>query len=200
MKRTLDVCVALVGLLLLWPLLLVIGIAVYASSGRPILYRGVRTGRLGRPFRILKFRTMVANAEHLGGGSTARDDPRITRVGRFLRRHKLDELPQLANVLVGDMSLVGPRPELPRYTALYDAEEQVILTVRPGITDLASLEFVQLGDVLGNEQPDLVYETQVRPIKNALRVEYVRTRSMTGDLRLIMRTVATVFARSSWNT
>ncbi|MFN8582198.1 MAG: sugar transferase [Gemmatimonadaceae bacterium] len=111
MKRTLDVCVALVGLLLLWPLLLVIGIAVYASSGRPILYRGVRTGRLGRPFRILKFRTMVANAEHLGGGSTARDDPRITRVGRFLRRHKLDELPQLANVLVGDMSLVGPRPE-----------------------------------------------------------------------------------------
>ncbi|MFN8570910.1 MAG: sugar transferase [Gemmatimonadaceae bacterium] len=195
MKRTCDLVAASVGLVLLSPLLLAIAVLVWLDAGRPILYRGVRTGLQGRPFQILKFRTMVVDAEQRGGGSTAKDDPRVTRLGRLLRHHKLDELPQLINVVRGDMSIVGPRPELPQYTALYTDEERAILSVRPGITDIASLEFIRLSDVLGNDDPDLVYETRVRPIKNALRVEYVRTHSLGGDFRLVVRTLAKLFAR-----
>ncbi len=195
MKRTLDVIAASVGLVLLSPLLVLIALVVWWDSGLPVLYRGVRTGLGGRPFHILKFRTMVVEAERQGGGSTAKDDPRVTRIGHFLRRHKLDELPQLLNVVRGEMSIVGPRPELPRYTALYTDEERAILSVRPGITDTASLEFIRLGDVLGNEDPDLVYETRVRPVKNALRVEYVRTHTLRGDVRLVFRTLAKLLTR-----
>ena len=193
-KRIFDVAVATAGLVLLSPALLAIAIALKVSSPGPVLYRGVRTGLNGREFRILKFRTMVVNAEQLGGGSTAKDDRRVTPLGRFLRRHKLDELPQLCNVIWGEMSLVGPRPELPQYTAQYTGDERLILTVRPGITDFASIEFSQLGDVLGNDAPDAVYETQVRPVKNALRVKYVRERSFAIDLKILGRTIRRVLA------
>ena len=124
--------------------------------------------------------------------STAKDDPRVTRIGRFLRRRKLDELPQLLDVLRGEMSLVGPRPEFPQYTSLYSEEEQLILTVRPGITDYASLQFIHLGDVLGNESPDCVYENRVRPIKNALRLKYVKEQNFWVDLKIVARTLARV--------
>jgi lipopolysaccharide/colanic/teichoic acid biosynthesis glycosyltransferase len=191
-KRAFDLVVALPSLVLLSPVLLVIAAIVKLDSNGPVLYRGVRSGRYGRPFRIFKFRTMRPDAEQTGGGSTARDDIRVTRVGRVLRRYKLDELPQLINVIVGDMSLVGPRPELPQYTREYAGDEEVILSVRPGITDDASLEFSQLGDVLGNDDPDGVYELQVKPVKNALRVKYVRERSFTGDLRILGRTLRTI--------
>lgn len=195
LKRACDLVGATLGLALLWPLFFCIALLIRLDSPGPILYRGIRTGRFGRPFRIVKFRTMVVDAERLGGGSTAHDDPRVTRVGRFLRDHKLDELPQLWNVLVGDMSLVGPRPELPQYTAQYSDEEREILSMRPGITDIASIEFIHLGEILGNDNPDLIYETRVRPVKNALRVQYVRTQSIGGDFVLIMRTLAKLIAR-----
>ena len=191
-KRLFDLAVAAPAFILLLPLLLVLGVVVKLDSRGPALYRGVRTGLHGRRFQILKFRTMRPDAEQVGGGSTGRDDVRVTRVGRVLRRYKLDELPQLLNVIVGDMSLVGPRPELPQYTNQYSGEEELILTVRPGITDYASLEFNQLGEVLGNDDPDGVYEARVKPVKNALRVKYVRERSFVEDLRILGRTVVTV--------
>jgi lipopolysaccharide/colanic/teichoic acid biosynthesis glycosyltransferase len=191
-KRLFDLAVAIPSLVLLSPVLLVIGVLVKVDSRGPVLYRGVRSGRHGRPFRILKFRTMRPDAERVGGGSTAKNDGRVTRIGRVLRRFKLDELPQLVNVVVGDMSLVGPRPELPQYTREYSGDERLILTVRPGITDYASLEFSQLGEVLGNDDPDSVYETRVKPVKNALRVKYVRERSFLKDLRILARTLLTV--------
>ena len=191
-KRTFDIVAASVGLILLSPLLTVIALAVKLDSPGPVFYRGVRTGRYGKPFRILKFRTMVPNAERLGGGSTAKDDPRVTRVGGVLRQYKLDELPQLLDVVRGAMSIVGPRPELPQYTGLYSEEERIILTVRPGITDYASLKFSQLSEVLGDQAPDRVYEEQVRPIKNALRVEYVKERSFWGDIRIILNTISKI--------
>lgn len=172
--------------------MLLIAVAIKLGSPGPVFYRGVRTGRYGRPFRIFKYRTMVPNAEALGGGSTAKDDPRITRIGRFLRRHKLDELPQLLNVIQGEMSIVGPRPELPQYTSQYQGEELQILSVRPGITDYASMEFVYLGDILGNEEPDRVYEEKVRPIKNALRIRYVKEQSLRNDIAIILRTLSKI--------
>jgi lipopolysaccharide/colanic/teichoic acid biosynthesis glycosyltransferase len=188
-KRIFDLVAASVGLMILSPALILIAVLVKLDSPGPAFYRGVRTGRYGRPFRTFKFRTMVVNAEHLGGGSTGKDDPRVTRLGRILRRHKLDELPQLFSVLLGDMSIVGPRPELPIYTQLYSSDEQIILTVRPGITDYASLEFINLAEILGSVEPDTVYEEQVRPVKNALRVKYVQEQSLRGDLVIIGRTL-----------
>jgi lipopolysaccharide/colanic/teichoic acid biosynthesis glycosyltransferase len=196
MKRSFDVASSLLGLLLLSPLLLVIALLVRWDSPGPVFYRGERAGRYGRPFRIFKFRTMVTGAERLGGMSTAAHDPRVTRVGTVLRRAKLDELPQLLNVLKGEMSLVGPRPEMPAYTRLYEGDEQVILTVRPGITDYASLHFFQLGEGLGDDAPDRVYEEQVRPVKNALRVRYVREQSFLGDLHILLRTAGKVLGLS----
>lgn len=193
LKRLFDWLAATSGLIVLSPVLLVIALLVAITSRGPIFYRGVRAGRGGVPFRIFKFRTMVVNAEHIGGGSTGKDDPRITGFGRFLRRNKLDELPQLFNVSFGDMSLVGPRPELLQYTNQYQGDERLILSVRPGITDLASIEFIQLGDVLGNTDPDRVYEEVVKPRKNSLRVRYVREQSFIGDLSILMRTLRRLF-------
>ena len=139
LKRAFDLVVAAVGLIVTGPLFAVIAVIITLDSPGPVFYRGERVGRGGRTFRIFKFRTMVHNAEALGGPSTADDDPRITRVGRWLRRHKVDELPQLLNVLTGEMSIVGPRPEVSQYAALLSAEERAILSVRPGMTDWASI-------------------------------------------------------------
>lgn len=188
-KRVFDLTCAIVGLLLLSPALSMIVVLIWLDSGPPILYRGVRTGQHGEPFRIYKFRTMVQNAERVGGPSTGKDDPRVTQVGRYLRKYKLDELPQLINVLRNEMSIVGPRPEVPQYSRLYTGEERLILEVRPGITDYASLEFIHLDEVLGSEAPDQVYEEQVRPVKNSLRVQYVKERSFWKDMYIIVRTL-----------
>ncbi len=155
-KRALDIAVATVGLVILCPLFLAIAITVYLDAGRPIFYAAERTGRGGRRFYILKFRTMVAGAD-TGARTTAHRDARITCTGVVLRRTKFDELPQLINVLLGDMSLVGPRPELPYYTDQYQGDELLILTVRPGITDFASLKFASLGTLVGPTDPDAVF-------------------------------------------
>lgn len=188
-KRLFDIVASSIALALLLPPFVVLALLIKLDSKGPVFYRALRAGRSDKPFKIFKFRTMVPDAESLGGMSTAQNDPRVTRLGGVLRRSKLDELPQLINVLAGNMSVVGPRPEMPAYTRLYQGEEKLILTVRPGITDYASLEFVQLGDVLGAEDADRVYEEKVRPIKNALRVRYVKERSMRVDFQLIFRTI-----------
>jgi lipopolysaccharide/colanic/teichoic acid biosynthesis glycosyltransferase len=195
LKRGFDLVCATLGIIALAPAYVLIAAAIKWTSPGPVFYRGLRAGRFNTTFRIFKFRTMVVDAERLGGPTTAKNDSRVTRVGRFLRRRKLDELPQLFNVLVGDMSIVGPRPEVPEVTAGYTSEEQLILTVRPGITDLASLEFVQLDEVVGEHDPYAVYREKVLPVKNALRLKYVREQSFLGDVRLILATLVRLVRR-----
>jgi len=139
MKRIFDIICSACGLLFLSPVLVLIACMIKAGDRGPVFYRGARVGLHGKPFRIFKFRTMVVNAEKIGGASTADDDPRITKVGKFIRKYKLDELPQLINVLKGEMSFVGPRPEVQHYVDMFTEEEKAILSVRPGITDWATL-------------------------------------------------------------
>jgi lipopolysaccharide/colanic/teichoic acid biosynthesis glycosyltransferase len=194
-KRAFDIAVSTAGLVVLSPLLLALAVALKCDSRGPVFYRGVRTGRFGRPFRIFKFRTMVKNAEQIGSVTTSDNDPRITRVGRILRKYKLDELPQLINVIRGDMSLVGPRPEVVSYTNRYNAEERIILTVRPGITDWASIQFSDLQKIVGSEDAERVYREHVLPRKTELRVKYVQERSFTSDVRILAQTVWIVLTR-----
>ncbi len=199
-KRIFDIVLSFAGLLILSPFLTVIALCIIFDSRGPVFFRGFRTGRYGRSFRIFKFRTMVPEAERLGGTSTAETDPRITRVGRFLRKHKLDELPQLLNVLKGEMSIVGPRPEVEEYTRLYSPEEMQILSVFPGITDLASIRFRDLNALLAqSDDPDYYYANRIRPVKNQLRLEYVRRQSLWLDLKIILWTLREVW-RGSWST
>lgn len=160
------------------------------DSDGQVFYRGARVGRFGKPFPIYKFRTMVANAEKIGGSSTADDDPRITRIGRLLRKYKLDELPQLINVLKGEMSLVGPRPEVQEYVDMYTGEEKAILQLRPGITDWASLWNSDEGAILaGSEDPDKAYLELIRPTKLKLQLQYVRDHSLWVDIEILILTV-----------
>ena len=188
-KRLFDLFFAGIALLIFSPLLLAIAIVVRLDSPGPVLYRALRAGRYNVPFYMLKFRSMVVGADSMGGLSVGKDDPRVTRVGRFLRRYKLDELPQLLNVLKGEMSLVGPRPEFLRYTQEYAGEELLILGVPVGITDYASVAFIRMDYLLGNGEPDRVYEQQIRPLKNALRVRYVREQSFRVDLLILFSTL-----------
>ncbi len=192
MKRAFDVVVAAVGLVVLSPALAVISVAVVLDGRRPVLFRQERVGRHGKIFRIHKFRTMAPGQNGLLVSTS--DDVRVTRVGRILRQYKLDELPQLVDVLRGDMSLVGPRPEVPRYVDLWPANERdVILSVRPGITDPASIAFRHEGKLLAAEaDPHVAYVSQILPRKTAIYVDYVRNRSFVEDLRIIGRTVVSV--------
>jgi lipopolysaccharide/colanic/teichoic acid biosynthesis glycosyltransferase len=195
-KRVADVVMSGVGLLALSPILLAVAALVKLDSPGPVFYRGVRVGRGGRPFRMFKFRTMVVNADRLGGPSAAAGDPRITRVGRWLRRLKLDELPQLLNVLTGDMSVVGPRPEVPQYVAMFTEGERRILSVRPGITDLATLWNSDEGAVrAGSDDPEKVYLAKIRPVKVRLQLQYVDTASTWLDLKIIALTLAAIVFR-----
>jgi len=195
LKRAFDIAAATLGLVLLSPLLAAVAVLVKLTSSGPVFHRGVRSGWEGKPFRIFKFRTMVVGAENLGGLSTGKNDPRVTRIGRVLRLYKIDELPQFLNVIKGEMSIVGPRPEFPEYTSQYRGEETIILTVRPGITDYASLQLRHLDEALGSEQPDRVYEEQVKPVKNALRVKYVKEHDFWRDLALIFETLKAIVVR-----
>ncbi len=189
-KRILDVTISGLGLLLASPLLASIAVAIKVSSRGPVLYGGVRAGLNNVPFRMWKFRSMVQHAETLGGSATAKDDARITAVGHFLRRYKLDELPQLINVLKGEMSLVGPRPEVQKYIDLLSGEERVILEVQPGITDWASIWNANEGDALeGSPDPEATYEELIRPAKIALQVKYAQEQSMSTDCRILFHTL-----------
>ncbi len=188
-KRSFDVLVTIIGLALTLPVFLAVSIAILVDSGWPVFYRGWRVGRAGRIFRIYKFRTMVVAADGLGGAITTAGDARITRVGRFLRRTKLDEVPQLLNVLVGDMSLVGPRPEHPNYVRLYDDEQRRVLAVRPGITGVASVRYRNEEALLGGDDPEALYRTVIMPDKLRLELDYLRSRDFWTDLGLVLATI-----------
>ncbi len=193
LKRALDLAVSSVALALGAPLLLLIGGAIKLTSSGPILFLQERVGRGGRRFRIWKFRTMVDRASSLGPAVTASGDPRVTPLGRWLRRSKLDEVPQLVNVWLGDMSLVGPRPEVPRYVQTYGAEDRSVLTMRPGITDLASILFRDEESVLAQfPDRDRAYVEVLLPRKLALGRKYLRQQSFTGDIALLLRTLQVV--------
>jgi lipopolysaccharide/colanic/teichoic acid biosynthesis glycosyltransferase len=189
MKRMFDLIGALSGLVLLFPLLSFIAILVKLTSKGPMFYRGIRSGLHGVPFRIFKFRTMVPDAELQGGPSTALNDPRFTSIGRLLRKYKLDELPQLINILKREMSIVGPRPQVEKYTKLYTGENSAILSVRPGLTDYASIHFMDMDATLGDEDVDRKYLEEVEPYKNQLRVKYVKEQSFRTDMKILFRTV-----------
>jgi len=201
MKRLLDIAVSGAGLVLTSPILLAAAIAVKVETHGPVFYGGSRVGKDGRAFRILKLRTMRAGADQQGPAVTAGGDPRITAVGRFLRRTKIDELPQLLNVLKGEMSLVGPRPEHPDYVARYTPEQRRVLTVRPGITGPAALAFVNEEEKLEEEKlrgadPEAAYLADVMPQKLAVDLEYVDSASVRGDLRILGRTLLVVARRA----
>jgi lipopolysaccharide/colanic/teichoic acid biosynthesis glycosyltransferase len=196
-KRTFDAALAALGLIVVSPVLAAIAIAIKTGSKGPLLYRGRRVGLDGVPFEMLKFRTMVVDADKIGGSSTPEDDPRVTPIGKKLRRYKLDELPQLLNVLKGDMSFVGPRPQVQWAVDLYTTEEREILRVRPGITDEASLKFSNEAEILkGSTDPDKDYIEKIHPEKMRLSLEYVRHRSFSGDLSIIARTAGAIFKPS----
>jgi lipopolysaccharide/colanic/teichoic acid biosynthesis glycosyltransferase len=190
LKRLFDFFAALFGLILFSPLLLAVALWVKLDSQGPVFYRGRRAGRNGKPFGIFKFRSMVVNADRIGGPSTAGDDARVTRSGRLIRRCKLDELTQLLNVLVGQMSLVGPRPEIVDKVALYSPAEMEVLALRPGITDWASIWNADEGGLLaGTPDPDDAYEKILRPTKIQLQLHYCRTRTFLSDIKIIFCTI-----------
>jgi lipopolysaccharide/colanic/teichoic acid biosynthesis glycosyltransferase len=187
-QRIFDCVCAAAGLIVLSPLMIGIGALIAAFDGTPILFRQVRVGRNGRPFRILKFRTMRAGST--GTRITSGGDSRITPIGVVLRKYKLDELPQLVNVLVGEMSLVGPRPEVPEYVRLDSPAWQAVLQARPGITDLASLVYRNEEDLLGLvHEPETYYRNRLQPRKLALNLTYLSTRNLGWDIRLILASI-----------
>lgn len=194
-KRLLDIIISLSGLIILSPLLIIITVFQVIESGTPIFYRAERGGYNNHSFKILKFRSMVVDADKIGGGTTALNDPRITKLGRVLRKTKLDELPQLFQVLNGKMSLIGPRPELLHYTNMYEGEELLIFKVRPGITDYSSIEFINLDEIVGNENADKMYEKYVLKRKNQLRIKYARTVSFKTDCYILFKTMYRVIKK-----
>lgn len=190
-KRLFDLMASTWGLLVLIPVFLMLGVWIKLDSPGPIFFRQERVGRGGKLFRIHKFRTMVIDAERHGLQITVGSDLRVTRVGQWLRKYKLDELPQLLDVWRGDMSMVGPRPEVPRYVACYPADvREVVLSVRPGITDQASIEFKDENQILGRaSDPHKSYVEEVLPIKLRYYIEYVLTQSLLGDVKIILITL-----------
>ena len=193
MKRAMDVVVSGGALLVLWPALVLVALAIKIDDPGPVFYRQVRVGRDGKEFRIFKFRTMIVDADKKGLQITVGKDNRITRMGRFLRKTKLDELAQLINVFVGDMSFVGPRPEVPRYVNLYTPYQRQVLLVRPGITDYASIAYRNENDLLASaEDPEKMYIDVIMPDKIELNMKYLREISPLADLKLIFGTIAAV--------
>ena len=197
-KRTLDIFSAAGGLILLAPLLFAVACSIKWTSRGPVFFRQVRIGKGGRPFQILKFRSMkAAEGSQEGLNITVAGDARVTPVGRFLRRHKIDEIPQLWNVLRGEMSLVGPRPELPIYVSEYTPEQREVLSLSPGITDPASLAYRNEEEILAaHENPEAFYRTRILPDKLARNLAYLRKITLRGDLRIISETISSLFVSS----
>lgn len=195
-KRCFDLFWSATGIVLLSPLFGLIALAIRLDDKGPALFRQERVGYRGKPFRMLKFRTMIVDAERMGKQLTVGRDPRITRVGYWLRKTKLDELPQLINVIRGEMSLVGPRPEVPRYVAAYDAEQRKVLDLRPGITDPASITYYDESDLLaGAPDPETMYLAEVMPEKIRINLEYARRANTLSDLVIILRTILRIANR-----
>lgn len=196
LKRLIGLAIAFPFLVIALPIYLVISIAIVAEDGRPVFYRPLRGGYKNKPFRIFKFRTMVKNADKIGGGTTANHDPRITKVGAVLRKTKLDETANLINIIIGTMSFIGPRPELLQYTEKYEGKEKEILEVRPGVTDFSSIEFINLDEIVGSGNADEMYEKYVLKKKNALRVKYAENVSFMTDCKIFITTVWKVLEKA----
>ena len=193
LKRLMDIVISGSALLVIWPVLLIVAIAIKIDDPGPVFYRQVRVGRGGKTFRIFKFRTMVVDADKKGLAITVGRDNRITRMGALLRKTKLDELAQLLNVFLGDMSFVGPRPEVPKYVNMYTPYQQQVLLVRPGITDYASIAYRNENDLLaGSDDPERMYIDVIMPDKIELNMKYLREISPIADLKLIFGTIAAV--------
>ena len=198
MKRLLDILVSAVGLLISAPLLVPVIFLIWRQDYASPFYIAPRVGSGEKPFNMIKLRSMVVNADRSGVDSTAGSDPRITPIGHFVRRYKLDELTQLWNVLIGEMSLVGPRPNVKRETDLYTYEEKKLLTVKPGITDFSSIVFSDESEILKDRpDPDIAYNQLIRPWKSRLGIFYVEHRSLAVDLQLLVLTVVAIFSRAS---
>jgi lipopolysaccharide/colanic/teichoic acid biosynthesis glycosyltransferase len=195
-KRLFDIIASALALVVLSPLLLIIALFVKLDSPGPVVFRQPRLGRGARPFEIYKFRTMVVAAQTHGTRITVNKDARVTRIGRILRRFDLDELPTFLNVLKGDMSIVGPRPEVPEYLPFYSDEEKEVFSVRPGLTDPGTLAFRDEATRLVGEDPEGVYTREILPHKLALNLEYVKQQSLLYDLKIIMKTLAAVIVQS----
>lgn len=196
MKRSVDVAVSGLSLLLALPLMIVVAILTKLLAPGPVLYGAPRVGHHGRPFTMWKFRTMIVGADKLGASSTADDDKRLTPLGRTMRRFKFDEIPQLWNVLIGEMSLVGPRPQVVWAVARYTEQERILLTVRPGITDPASLSFANEGEILrGHPDPDKAYFELIHPEKMRLSIDYVKNRTFLCDIKILFATLAAPLRR-----
>jgi lipopolysaccharide/colanic/teichoic acid biosynthesis glycosyltransferase len=195
-KRLFDIIASGLGLICLSPLFLVLSVWIKLDSAGPVFYRQIRVGRYNRDFRLYKFRSMRVNADKQGLITVGGRDPRVTRSGYYIRKYKLDEFPQLINVLIGDMSLVGPRPEVRKYVELYTPEQMHVLDVRPGITSLASIRYRNENDILAAaEDPDRCYVEQVMPDKLAIDLEYVNKASLWNDIRLIFSTFKEIITK-----
>lgn len=196
MKRIFDIVMSGLGLICLSPLFLVLAVWIKSDSAGPVFYRQVRVGRGNKDFRLFKFRSMRPDSDKLGLITVGGHDPRVTRSGYYIRKYKLDEFPQLINVFVGDMSLVGPRPEVRKYVDLYTPEQLRVLNVRPGITSLASIRYRNENEILAKaDDPDKAYVEQIMPDKIAIDLEYVENSSLTNDIKLIFKTFGEIIRK-----
>lgn len=196
MKRIFDIVMSGLGLICLSPLFLVLAVWIKSDSAGPVFYRQIRVGRGNKDFRLFKFRSMRPDSDKLGLITVGGHDPRVTRSGYYIRKYKLDEFPQLINVFVGDMSLVGPRPEVRKYVDLYTPEQLRVLNVRPGITSLASIRYRNENEILAKaDDPDKAYVEQIMPDKIAIDLEYVENASLTNDIKLIFKTFSEIIRK-----
>ncbi len=196
MKRVIDLVISCIITVIISPLLFLIGVSIKLDSKGSVFYLQERIGMNGVPFRIIKFRTMHINSDKKGLLTVGGRDPRVTKIGYFLRKFKMDELPQLFNVISGEMSLVGPRPEVKKYVDLYTEEQLTVLQVKPGITDFASIEYARENELLGNAtDPESVYINEIMPAKLQLNAKYIREQSTITDIRILYKTILKIICR-----
>lgn len=194
LKRSFDIFFSFCGLIILSPLFLIIFVLVKTESKGPAIYKQTRVGKNGKDFSVLKFRSMKQDSESKGLLTVGGKDPRITKTGYFIRKYKLDELPQLINVLIGDMSFVGPRPEVRKYVSLYNESQKKVLNVNPGITDVASIKYRNENELLeGSDDPETFYIKEIMPVKLKMNLEYINDRSFFKDIKVILNTLKTIF-------
>jgi lipopolysaccharide/colanic/teichoic acid biosynthesis glycosyltransferase len=193
-KRLFDVVSSLLVLLFCWPIFVGVALAIAIDSRGGVFYKQIRVGKKGVHFGLLKFRTMRVGSDKTGQLTVGEKDNRITGVGYILRKTKLDEIPQLLNILLGDMSVVGPRPEVPKYVAYYNKEQQQVLSVKPGLTDYASIEYLKENELLAkSNDPEKTYIEEIMPAKLALNLKYIREQSLLVDLKIIVNTILKIF-------
>jgi lipopolysaccharide/colanic/teichoic acid biosynthesis glycosyltransferase len=197
LKRTFDITASILALIIFSPIMLIMAIIIKLHDGGPVFYKAARTGINNVSFKMYKFRSMVMNADKIGAASTTLSDPRITPVGKFMRKYKIDELPQLINVLKGEMSIVGPRPEVKKFTDIFTEEEKAILSVKPGITDFASIWNANEAALLeGSEDPDKTFFEEIRPEKIRLQLKYVHEHNFLVDMKIIFHTIIAIFKKN----